>query len=198
MPAASPWANRRTATLLKAETPALWPAFRLLPDARSAALLAPAVAAAARVDHAHHLRKHRVMPLPPSTPMKSPPPPRGILAKVAAHADAVVAAAEAGEAADHQGRRSHRRPTPPRPPPPPSIMFDIIGPMVCIIIANRFLPILAFIISSIGAIWVIMSWSPPPPPNCAFAGAAVATASNSASARRLAHRFHRAGHRVLL
>ncbi|MGY3353849.1 hypothetical protein ACVWZK_000512 [Bradyrhizobium sp. GM0.4] len=61
----------------------------------------------------------------------------------------------------------------PRPPPPFSIMRLIIGPMVCIIMPKRRLPILAFIISSIGAIWVIMSSppAPPPPKNCAFAGA---------------------------
>ena len=46
---------------------------------------------------------------------------------------------------------------PPRPPPPFSIMWLIIGPMVCIIMPKRRLPIFAFIISSIGAIWVIMS-----------------------------------------
>jgi hypothetical protein len=45
--------------------------------------------------------------------------------------------------------------------------------MVCIIMAKRRLPIFAFIISSIGAIWVIMSSPPPPPPNWAFAGADV-------------------------
>src|ERR1035438_7073647 len=80
------------------------------------------------------------------------------------------------------------RPPPPiippkPPPPPPSIMPLIIGPMVCIIMAKRRLPILAFIISSIGAIWVIMSPPPPPPPpkpaNWAFAGALVRVNSSS-------------------
>jgi hypothetical protein len=47
---------------------------------------------------------------------------------------------------------------------------------------KRRLPIFAFIISSIGAIWVIMSPSPPPPPkppNWAFAGADVRVNSSS-------------------
>src|ERR1700722_398193 len=77
---------------------------------------------------------------------------------------------------------------PPRPPPPPpSIMPLIIGPMVCIIMAKRRLPILAFIISSIGAIWVIISPPPPPPPpprpaNWALAGAVVSVNSKSSVA----------------
>jgi hypothetical protein len=59
----------------------------------------------------------------------------------------------------------------------------IIGPMVCIIVAKRRLPIFAFIISSIGAIWVIMSPPPPPPPaNCAFAGIEVRVNSKSSAA----------------
>ena len=59
----------------------------------------------------------------------------------------------------------------------------IIGPMVCIIMAKRRLPIFAFIISSIGAIWVIMSSppAPPPPRNCAFAGE-LATENSSSTA----------------
>ena len=61
----------------------------------------------------------------------------------------------------------------------------IIGPIVCIIMAKRRLPIFAFIISSIGAIWAIMS--PPVPPsgaNCALAGAgAIEIARNSAAVR---------------
>src|SRR5215470_15638512 len=82
-------------------------------------------------------------------------------------------------------------PMPPKPPPPimppmppPSIMRLIIGPMVCIIMAKRRLPIFGFIISSIGAIWVIMS-SPPPPPkptNCAFAGIVVSVNSSKSVA----------------
>ena len=61
----------------------------------------------------------------------------------------------------------------------------IIGPMVCIIMAKRRLPIFAFIISSIGAIWVIMSSPPPPPPkpaNWAFAGIVVSVNSSSSVA----------------
>ena len=72
---------------------------------------------------------------------------------------------------------------PPMPPPLPSIMPLIIGPMVCIIMAKRRLPIFAFIISSIGAIWVIMSSPPPPPPkpaNWAFAGIVVSVNSSTA------------------
>src|ERR1700682_3736889 len=70
---------------------------------------------------------------------------------------------------------------PPKPPPPPSIIWLIIGPMVCINMPKRRLPILAFIISSIGAIWVIMSPPPPPPkpPNWALAGADVRVNSSS-------------------
>ncbi|UCF54617.1 MAG: hypothetical protein JSV48_10440 [Bradyrhizobium sp.] len=72
---------------------------------------------------------------------------------------------------------------PPIPPPPFSIMRLIIGPMVCIMMAKRRLPIFAFIISSIGAIWVIMSSppAPPPPRNCALAGV-LATDNNSSTA----------------
>src|SRR5262245_19509263 len=81
-------------------------------------------------------------------------------------------------------------PKPPPPimppmPPPPSIMRLIIGPMVCIIMAKRRLPIFAFIISSIGAIWVIMSSPPPPlpkPANWAFAGIVVSVNSSSSAA----------------
>src|SRR6185312_16300894 len=61
----------------------------------------------------------------------------------------------------------------------------IIGPMVCINIAKRRLPIFAFIISSIGAICVIMSSPPPPPPrpaNCAFAGIDVSVNNSSSVA----------------
>ena len=60
----------------------------------------------------------------------------------------------------------------------------IIGPMVCIIMAKRRLPIFAFIISSIGAICVIMSWPPPAaePANCAFAGIEVRVNSKSSVA----------------
>src|SRR4029450_11174060 len=83
-------------------------------------------------------------------------------------------------------------PMPPKPPPPimppmppPSIMRLIIGPMVCIIMAKRRLPIFAFIISSIGAIWVIMSSPPPAPPkpaNWAFAGIVVSVNSSKSVA----------------
>src|SRR5262249_33411281 len=86
-------------------------------------------------------------------------------------------------------------PMPPKPPPPimppippipppPSIMRLIIGPMVCIIMAKRRLPIFAFIISSIGAIWVIMSPPPPPPKpaNWAFAGIVVSVNSSKSVA----------------
>ncbi len=62
----------------------------------------------------------------------------------------------------------------------------IIGPMVCISMAKRRLPIFAFIISSIGAIWVIMSSPPAPPPpkpaNCAFAGVLAKENSSSTAA----------------
>ncbi len=83
-------------------------------------------------------------------------------------------------------RRPCHRPPPCRPPPPPmpppSIMWPIIGPMVCIIMAKRRLPIFAFIISSIGAICVIMSSPLPPPPpkpaNWAFAGIVVSVNSS--------------------
>src|SRR5437773_1680301 len=75
---------------------------------------------------------------------------------------------------------------PPKPlPPPPSIMRLIIGPMVCIIMAKRRLPIFAFIMSSIGAIWVIMSSPPPPPPkpaNWALAGIVVSVNSSKSMA----------------
>jgi hypothetical protein len=77
-------------------------------------------------------------------------------------------------------------PPPPNPPPPFSIIRLIIGPMVCINAPKRRLPILAFIISSIGAIWVIMSPPPPPlpptPPNWAFAGKVVTVNSSSSVA----------------
>jgi hypothetical protein len=54
--------------------------------------------------------------------------------------------------------------------------------MVCITMAKRRLPIFAFIISSIGAIWV-MSPSPPSPKpvNWAFAGAEVRVSENTSS-----------------
>ena len=64
-------------------------------------------------------------------------------------------------------------------------MRPIIGPMVCIIMPKRRLPIFAFIISSIGAICVIMSSPPPPPPkpaNCALAGIDVRVNSKSSVA----------------
>ncbi len=59
--------------------------------------------------------------------------------------------------------------------------------MVCIIMAKRRLPIFAFIISSIGAICVIMSSPPPPPPppkppNWAFAGIDVSVNNSSSVA----------------
>ena len=53
--------------------------------------------------------------------------------------------------------------------------------MVCIIMPKRRLPIFAFIISSIGAIWVIMS-PPPGPPNWALAGPVVRVNSKSSVA----------------
>jgi hypothetical protein len=73
---------------------------------------------------------------------------------------------------------------PPKPPPPPSIIRLIIGPMVCISMAKRRLPIFAFIISSIGAIWVIMSPppAPPSPANWALAGIVVSVNSSSSAA----------------
>src|SRR6267154_3266394 len=71
---------------------------------------------------------------------------------------------------------------PPKPPPPFCIIRLIIGPMVCIIMPNRRLPILAFIMLSIGAIWVIMSSPPPPPPNWALAGTVERVNSSSSVA----------------
>ena len=56
--------------------------------------------------------------------------------------------------------------------------------MVCISIAKRRLPIFAFIISSIVAIWVIMSPPPAPPipANWALAGIVVSVNSSSSVA----------------
>src|SRR5258708_3204828 len=83
---------------------------------------------------------------------------------------------------------------PPVPPPPFSIIPLLLGPMVCIIMPKRRLPILAFIISSMGANWVIMSPPPPPkPPNWAFAGAVVRV-NNTSSAGCLAHHLVSSGH----
>ncbi len=91
---------------------------------------------------------------------------------------------------------------PPSPPPPFSIMRLIIGPMVCISMAKRRLPIFAFIISSIGAIWVIMSSPPAPPPppkpaNCAFAGV-LAIGKQQQHGGRLADHLVRTSHGLLL
>src|ERR1700722_16984341 len=106
-------------------------------------------------------------PAPPSMPMMSPPPPKPPPPIMPPRPPLPI--------------------MPPRPPPPPpSIMPLIIGPMVCIIMAKRRLPILAFIISSIGAIWVIISPPPPPPPprpaSWALAGAVVSVNSKSSVA----------------
>ena len=68
-----------------------------------------------------------------------------------------ITAAEAGNsAAAHHAAECHQTAA------AFSVMRLIIGPMVCIIAAKRRLPIFAFIISSIGAICVIISWPPPP------------------------------------
>ena len=65
-----------------------------------------------------------------------------------------------------------------------ALRLDAVIDMVCISIAKRRLPIFAFIISSIGAIWVIMSSppAPPPPRNCAFAGTLEIENSSSTAA----------------